>query len=131
MILNYFLVWLPMVLIAILNGAARDLLYGKKMTEIRAHQVSTASGAMLLSVYIWVVIQYLRPESAGQAIEIGLLWLVLTVAFEFIFGRFVAGHSWARLFGDYNIFAGRLWAPLLVWIALAPYLLYRLTASLR
>ena len=120
-----------MVLIAILNGAARDLLYGKKMTELRAHQVSTALGAILLGVYIWVVIQYLRPESAGQAIETGLIWLTLTVAFEFIFGRFVVGHSWARLFADYNIFAGRLWAPLLVWITLAPYLLYRLTDSLR
>ncbi len=131
MILKYSLAWLPMVLIAILNGAARDLLYGKQMTELRGHQVSTFAGAILLGVYIWFLIQYLRPGSAGQAIGIGLLWLILTVAFEFIFGRFVAGHSWARLFGDYNIFAGRLWAPLLVWVTLAPYLLYRLTASLR
>ena len=130
MIVKYFLVWLPMVLIAILNGAARELLYGKKMAELRAHQVSTVLGAVLLGVYIWFVIQYLRPESAGQAIEVGLLWLILTVAFEFIFGRFVAGHSWAKMFGDYNIFAGRLWAPLLVWITLAPYLFYRLTAPL-
>ncbi len=131
MILKYFLAWLPMVPIAILNGAARDFLYGKKMTELRAHQVSTVLGATLLGVYIWVVILYLRPGSAGQAIGAGLLWLVLTVAFEFIFGRFVLGHSWAKLFEDYNIFAGRLWAPLLVWITLAPYLLYRLTAYLR
>jgi hypothetical protein len=131
LILKYFLAWLPMVLIAIINGAARDFLYGKKMTEIRAHQVSTVLGATLLGVYIWAVILYLRPGSAGQAMGTGLLWLILTVAFEFIFGRFVAGHSWARLFGDYNIFAGRLWAPLLIWITLAPYLFYRLTDSLR
>ena len=121
-----------MVPIAIINGAARDFLYGKKMTELRAHQVSTVLGATLLGVYIcWVVVQYLRPGSAGQAMGTGFLWLILTVAFEFIFGRFVAGHSWARLFEDYNVFAGRLWAPLLAWITLAPYLFYRLTDSLR
>ena len=131
MILKYSLAWLPMVLSAIINGAARYFLYGKKMTELRAHQVSTVLGAILLGVYIWVVILYLRPGNAGQAIGAGLLWLILTVAFEFIFVRLVAGHSWVRLFGDYNIFAGRLWAPLLVWITLAPYLFYRLTDSLR
>jgi hypothetical protein len=115
-----------MVLIAILNGAARESFYGKKMPELRAHQVSTASGALLLGVYIWILIRYLKPESAQQAINAGLLWLVLTVAFEFIFGRFVVGHSWARLFRDYNVFAGRLWAPLLAWITLAQWLFYRL-----
>ena len=120
-----------MVPIAILNGAARELLYGKNTTQLRAHQISTASGAMPSGVYIWVVIRYLRPESARQAINTGLLWLVLAVAFEFIFGRFVAGHSWTRLFRHCNIFASQLWAPLLVWITPAPTPFYRLTASLR
>ncbi len=123
---KYILAWFPMVLIAILNGATRDLLYGKKMPELRAHQISTVTGAMLLGVYIWALVRYLTPESAQQAISAGLLWLVLTIAFEFIFGRFVAGHSWARLLRDYDVFAGRLWAPLLVWIALAPYLFFEL-----
>lgn len=123
--LKYILAWFPMVLIAILNGAARDLFYGKKMPELRAHQISTVTGAMLLGIYIWALIGYLKPESAQEAINTGLLWLVLTIAFEFVFGRFVAGHSWARLFRDYNIFVGRLWAPLLGWIALTPYLFYR------
>ena len=125
MILRYLLAWFPMVLIAILNGAARDLVYGKRMSELRAHQISTVSGAILFGAYIFAVIRYAEPESARQAIHAGLLWLVLTIAFEFIFGR-TAGHSWARLFKDYNVFAGRLWAPLLAWITLAPYLFFRL-----
>ena len=56
---------------------------------------------------------------------IGLIWLGLTVAFEFLFGRFVAGHSWIRLLQDYNILAGRVWSLLLLWVALAPYLFTR------
>jgi len=41
-------------------------------------------------------------------ITIGLVWLAMTVAFEFLFGDYVAGHSWDRLLHDYNLFAGRL-----------------------
>jgi len=50
----------------------------------------------------------------------------MTVCFEFIFGHYVAGHSWSKLVYDYNIFAGRIWGLLLVWITTAPYVFYRL-----
>ena len=33
---------------------------------------------------------------------------------------------WSRLFRDHNIFAGRVWGLLLVWVALAPYVFFRL-----
>jgi len=54
-----------------------------------------------------------------------LTWLALTVAFEFLFGHFVMGHSWTTLFQDCNILAGRLWVLVLVWIAAAPANFYR------
>jgi hypothetical protein len=53
----------------------------------------------------------------------------MTLAFEFLFGHFVAGHSWARLLQDYNLLAGRVWVLLLAWVALAPYLFYRWQSS--
>ncbi len=124
MMLKCLLAWFPLLLIAMLNGAVRELLYGKNMTELRAHQVSTASGCLLLGISIWAVIRYWRPENGQQAINVGLLWLVLTVCFEFIFGQFAAGHSLTRLFQDYNLFAGRVLTVFLAWIILAPCLFY-------
>ncbi len=118
---KYVFAWLPMVVIAIANGALRQAWYGKRLRELRAHQISTASGLLLLGVYIWVIIHLWPPESAKQALVVGLIWLVLTVAFEFLFGHYVARHSWNRLLGDYNVLAGRLWLFVLVWVALAPY----------
>jgi hypothetical protein len=53
------------------------------------------------------------------------MWLALTVAFEFLFGRFARGISWNELLSDYNILAGRLWVLVLVWVTLAPYIFYR------
>jgi hypothetical protein len=123
---RYILAWVPMVLIAIANGVVRQAWYGKYMSELRAHQLSTAIGALLLGIYIWAVVRNWTPDSSLQAIWIGLMWLGLTAAFEFVFGHYVAGQSWSRLFQDYNILAGRVWAILLLWVVLAPYVFYRL-----
>ena len=57
---------------------------------------------------------------------IGLVWLGMTVAFEFFFGHYVAKRSWSDLLRDYNLFAGCVWLVVLVWVTLAPYLFYRL-----
>ena len=35
------------------------------------------------------------------------MWLGLTLAFEFGFGRLVAKQSWEQLLADYNVAAGR------------------------
>lgn len=115
-----------MVLIAIGNAVVREAWYGKHLSELRAHQFSTATGVLLFGAYIWVLLRIWQPDSTAQAFAIGLVWLGLTVAFEFLFGHFVAGKPWSRLFHDYNIFAGRVWIIVLIWIAIAPYLFYRL-----
>ncbi len=125
MILKYTLAWLPMLLIAILNGALRQGWYTKYFSELRAHQISTLTGILLFGIYIWSLTRRWKLESSGQAFVIGLIWLGLTVAFEFIFGHYVAGHTWSKLFGDYNIFAGRVWVLVLIWITFAPYIFYR------
>jgi hypothetical protein len=123
---KYGLAWIPMVVIAILNGAIREGWYGKHVSELQAHQVSTVTGVLLFGVYIWVLIHLWRPASAGQAIAIGLVWLGMTIAFEFLFGHYVAKRPWRELLHDYNLFAGRVWLVVLVWVTIAPYVFYRL-----
>ncbi len=54
------------------------------------------------------------------------MWLSLTVAFEFLFMHYVAGLPWVRLVHDYNVFAGRVWVVVLIWVTATPYVFYRL-----
>ena len=124
--LKYILAWFPMVVIAIANGLLRESWYGKHVSELAAHQISSLIGIILFGVYIWLVVRFWRPASPGQAIAIGLLWLVMTIAFELLFGHYVAGHSWQHLFHDYNLLAERIWLLVLLWVAVAPYLFHRL-----
>lgn len=125
MILRYMLAWLPMMLIGIMNGVIREATYGKMLSELRAHQVSTITGALLLGIYIWIIIRVWSPASLQQAVLIGILWFGLTVTFEFLFGHYIAGHAWSHLLKDYNLLAGRVWLLILVWITVAPMLFYR------
>ena len=123
---KYVLAWVPMVFIAMANGALREGWYGKHLSALHAHQLSTATGLLLFGVYIGAFIHFWRPVSAGQALTIGLVWLGMTVAFEFLFGHYVAKRSWSALLHDYNLLAGRVWVVVLVWVTIAPYLFYRL-----
>jgi hypothetical protein len=115
-----------MVLIGILNGALREWTYGKHLDELRAHQISTLTGILLFSLYIWGVTRFWSFASAQQALIVGLIWLGLTIVFEFGFGHYVAGHPWSQLVADYNLLAGRVWLVVLIWITVAPLLFYRL-----
>ena len=123
---RYLLAWFPMILLAIVNGTVREAWYGKQLSELRAHQVSTASGILLFSLYIWLILHLWKPASANQALAIGFLWLCLTVAFEFLFFHYVMGHLWSRLLHDYNIFAGRVWVVVLIWLTVTPYVFYQM-----
>ena len=125
MILRYILAWIPMVLIAIINGTIREVTYGKYLGELRSHQVSTLTGILLFSLYLWTLKSFWYFESSKQALVIGLIWLGLTVAFEFLFGYYIVGNSWSKLLNDYNILAGRVWIVFLIWLVISPLLLYR------
>ena len=103
----------------------RQATYGVFVPELAAHQVSTLTGILATGAVVWIVHRYWAIQSASQAFGIGLCWLVMTVAFEFGFGHYVAGHSWDRLLADYNILDGRVWSLFLVWVAVAPVVIFR------
>jgi hypothetical protein len=126
MIGKYVVGWLPLVVIGILNGILRQLGYSKYVGELTGHQISTLTGIILMGLYIWWLTGKWRIESAGQAFAIGLIWLGMTVVFEFVFGHYVMGHPWSRLFHDYNFLEGRVWVLVLIWTAIAPLVFYKL-----
>lgn len=118
-----------MLLVAISNGGLRQLTFGTVMPELHAHQLSTAIGSVLIGLFIWAVVHLWPPASARQALSIGLVWLFLTVVFEFVFGRFVMYRLWSQLFNDYNVVEGRVWVLFLLWLTLAPYVFFRFSGS--
>jgi hypothetical protein len=91
---RYVLAWIPMVPIAILNGVLRVQTYGRLMPEIHAHQLSTLTGVVLIGSYIALVLRRWPTASVAEAWRVGLMWVVMTVGFEFGFGHYVMGQPW-------------------------------------
>ena len=120
------LAWLPGIPIAIANGSLRQFVVRRYVGELPAHQISVASFVLLFGLYVWLVLPWLRLASGSEAVRMGLLWLGLTVAFEFVFGHYVMRHPWALLLHDYNLLQGRLWVVALAWTTLAPYVCFHL-----
>lgn len=122
---KYIISWIPGIPIAIVNGLLRNSLYRQFLNELHAHQLSAVSFAVFFGIYVWFIMKWLRISSNQDAIQLGLIWLVLTIAFEFLFGHFVMGNPWSKLFYDYNLFSGRVWVLVLLWITIAPIIFHR------
>lgn len=126
MITKYLLAWFLLAIVATINGIVRQSTYGKTISDIAAHQISTVTGIFVTGAVIWWISRMWPLESSSQAWTIGVLWLILTIGFEFGFGHFVAGHSWEKLLADYNILNGRVWSLFLIWVAVMPFVFFKL-----
>ncbi|HKI77345.1 MAG TPA: hypothetical protein VKA26_02270 [Ignavibacteriaceae bacterium] len=119
-----FITWFGLLIVAIINGTIRDFTYQKKIGEHKAHQLSTVTLLIFMSVYCYFIFNFWKLENETEAIIVGFSWLILTLAFEFLFGRFVRKKEWKVLFKDYNIFNGRLWILIPLWTVIVPYLYF-------
>jgi hypothetical protein len=125
MIQRYILAWFPIVILAVMNGAIRDLAYKPFVGDLAAHQISTVTLIILLTLYLWLVGRKWRIGSGWQAWFIGSLWLLMTIAFEFGLGHYVLNHPWEKLLRDYNVLEGRVWVFILLAVLTGPYASFR------
>ena len=121
---RYLFAWLLLAVVAVVNGIVRQYTYGKSMSELAAHQVSTLTAILATGAVVWGLNRFWPIGSTAEAWLIGACWLLMTVLFEFGFGHYVAGHSWTRLLADYNILQGRVWSLFLVWILVLPAVVF-------
>ena len=115
--------WLVFVVLAIVNGSARNFVYSKKVGEHKGHVISSiiAIGYILAGTYLFV--NAVAPvASIADLLLVGGFWLAITVVFEFGFGHYVMKHPWSHLLSDYNLLKGRLWSLVLLTTSVSPVL---------
>ena len=131
-ILRALLVWVLFVPIAILNGIVRNSVYQQYTGELLAHQISTVIGSIAFIALVYFAMgKLLAGLETKELFGIGIAWVVMTVSFEFLFGHYVAGHSWQRLFFDYNLLAGRVWSLFLFITACTPWIVKKIIERVR
>jgi hypothetical protein len=113
-------VWLGVLLLANLNGAVRELWLIPAMGQIPGRTVSTVVLSVLVFLTTCLTVGWIRPVSTGDAMLIGVVWLLLTLGFEFLVGHYMFHKPWAELTEDYNVARGRIWPLVLVVVLFAP-----------
>ena len=122
-------VWLGFAMVAVAGGIFRVLWLAPRLGDDIANLIETLTLVAVLMGLIWIAVPWLCPSLERRQLRIlGVFWLGLTVAFEFLFGHFVDGASWSALLANYDITAGRLWILVPLTMGLGPMSVRRLKA---
>ena len=93
--------------------------------DFRARQIAVFTGSILIVIVATSFIGWIRPARVGDAVAVGVVWLVLTLAFEIAFGRYVVHAPWSRIASDYDLLRGGLLPIGLVVLTVAPLIAAR------
>ena len=120
-----FVLWLVILPVAIGNGILRELVL---IPALGRPIGLTASGIALSLLILGIALlgaPWYGALHARKYWHIGALWLALTVAFEFGFGRLVQHETWDELLHAYTFSGGNIWPAVLVMVFIAPRLAAR------
>ena len=126
MILKAILVWVLIAIGETVNGMFRVHYLNRKMTSRRARQIALISGSFLILFIGWFAVPWIKPETYPECLLIGLIWLLLMLAYDIAFGRFVFHYSWRRIAADFDLRQGNFLAIGMLVIFLAPLLVTKL-----
>ena len=112
--------WLGLLVLAILNGAVREWAMTPRLGDAAAHRLSTLTLCALIVGFTWLVIPWIHVATPREAWRVGIAWVALTLAFEFLAGHYLFGRPWTQLTADYDVLAGRIWPLVPVTTLVAP-----------
>jgi len=119
-ILRALAVWVVLIAAEILHGVVRAALLVPHLGQFRSSQIGVFTGSLIILVISLLLVRWIGATRSSRLLGIGVLWLGLTLAFEILFGHFVAGQSWERLASDYKVFEGGLLPFGMIFLAFSP-----------
>jgi hypothetical protein len=101
-------IWLLIICGEIVHGLVRAVLLVPLIGEFRSNQIGVFTGSAIILVITYFTIHWIGAKRTWGLLAVGFVWLLLTVAFEVLFGRFVMGLPWKRIGAEYNVLRGGL-----------------------
>ena len=119
--LKAFTLWLAILVLAVLNGTLRE---AALIPALGSAAGLVASGAILSACILlvaWAGAPWYGVMTPRGWWLIGALWLILTLLFEFGFGRLAQHKTWAELLEAYTFKGGNIWPLVLAVTMIAPW----------
>ena len=119
-------VWLIVMGVETIHGVLREMFIAPFLGDFRARQITVLTGTLLIVSVVTLFIRWLRLPTIRSMLAVGMVWVLLTIAFEIVLGRVVLGYSWTRVLSDYDLSRGGLLSLGLVIFALSPLIAAKL-----
>lgn len=120
--LKVALVWFGISILAVVNGTLRQFVLVPHLGMGIALPLSGLILAFLILLVTYLTSGFLGVHTTSTYLLIGTQWVVMTLAFEFLFGHYVVGKSWPELLQGFNILKGDLFSLVVLVTFWAPYL---------
>lgn len=120
--LKALLLWFIILALAILNGMLREELLIPAVGGVAAFIASGVILAICIFAVALTASPWYGPLTSHQWLLIGAFWLLLTLVFEFGFGRIVQHKTWIELFQAYTFREGNIWPMVLIVTFISPWL---------
>jgi hypothetical protein len=119
------LIWLSIIPLAILNGVLRQTILTPWLGKSYAQPISGIILCLLIFIVSFVFIPRIGKGESKTYLKIGLLWIVLTLAFETLL-VLAMGNSLGEVLKAYDITTGNIWLIVVVFTGIAPWLIAKI-----
>jgi len=119
-------IWLVIACLAVGNGFIRDLVMAPRFGAGLALPLSGISLSVIVFAVTYIAFGFLRAPEKPACLLIGVQWVLMTLAFEWIFGSLVAGKPWMDLLQLFDVTRGNLFSLVLLVTLSSPYLVARI-----
>ena len=119
-------IWLLLLVIAIGNAIFRENLLAPAIGSPAALPVSGLLLALLILLAAFVTVPVFHSSEGKIYGLVGVVWFVLTLAFELLFGHFVTGKPWHEVLQVFSIWQGDLFVVALLSTVGSPWLAARM-----
>jgi hypothetical protein len=113
-------VWLVEILVSGFNYfVLMNLVYEPIWGALVAHQIGMSSRIVYIAIFAYLLLRYVKEYETKDLVHVGLLWLGLTLLFEWG-GSLAMGRSFEEILTGWDIFVGYMWPYVLLSYLLSP-----------
>jgi hypothetical protein len=125
-LLRAIAIWMLIIFAESVHGTLRELFLAPLVGDFTARRIAFFVGLLLIFGITCFFIRWINAPTVKSLIIVGLMWMILTAAFEFGLGIFVFNYSWERMFEDYNLARGGLMGLGLLFLVFVPLIAAKL-----
>jgi len=118
-------VWLMEILVSGFNFfVLMNLVYAPMWGVLVAHQIGMSTRIVYIFIFAYFLLRSVMQYETRDLIHVGILWLGLTLTFEWV-GSLAIGRSVEEILVGWNVFAGYMWPYVLLTYLLSNLFLAR------